>query len=178
MGDSLSAAYQLPTKQGWVALMEEQLIASHPDSSIVNGSISGETTQGGRSRLPKLLEQHKPELVIIELGANDALRGYPLKKTKENLSFMIDSAKNYQARVVLVGNRIPPNYGRKYSEAFFNLYQDLAKQHKIELIPFMLKDVALNPDLMLNDGLHPNALGQTKVLENIMPTILSLLQKK
>ncbi|TBR38606.1 arylesterase [Marinomonas agarivorans] len=178
MGDSLSAAYQLPIKKGWVALLEQQLQTDYPDLHITNASISGETTQGGRSRLPDLLAKNQPDIVILELGANDALRGYPLTKTKENLLFMINAAQQSQAKVLLLGNRIPPNYGKRYSEAFFKLFQELAEQHKLTLVPFMLDKVALNPELMLPDGLHPNAEGQIKVLENIMPVIRPLLMQK
>lgn len=178
MGDSLSAAYQLPIKQGWVALLEKQLQKDSLNIGIINASISGETTQGGRSRLPALLAQNTPKLVILELGANDALRGYPLTKTKENLIFMIEEAQKYQADVLLLGNRIPPNYGKRYSNAFFQLYQELAEQYQIALVPFMLNNVALDSTLMLPDGLHPNAQGQIKVLENIMPVIRPLLPKE
>lgn len=177
MGDSLSAAYQLPIEQGWVALLNRELQSKYDDVIIVNASISGETTQGGRSRFAKLLTDNAPDLVILELGANDALRGYPLSKTKDNLAFMIESSQKQNANILLLGNRLPPNYGRRYSEAFFNLYQELADQYSINLIPFMLENVALDDTLMQDDGYHPNAQGQLKLLDNIMPEVLILLEK-
>ncbi|EAQ65918.1 Lipolytic enzyme, G-D-S-L [Marinomonas sp. MED121] len=174
MGDSLSAAYQLPIEKGWVHLLESHIKQQDTNINIINASISGETTQGGVSRLAPLLKE-APNIVILELGANDALRGYPLKTTKNNLIKMITDSKQAGAKVLLIGNQIPPNYGRRYANAFFTLFQDIAEQEEIPLVPFMLDNVALNQDLMLNDGLHPNAQGQTQVLKNIMPKVLSLL---
>lgn len=177
LGDSLSAAYQLPVESGWVHLLEQEVSQQGKSINIINASISGETTQGGAARLASLLQEH-PQLVILELGANDALRGYPLKTTKSNLVKMIKASKLAGAKVLLIGNQIPPNYGRHYSTAYFQLYQDIAQQEDVSLVPFMLDNVALNQDLMLNDGLHPNAQGQTFVLENIMPKVLPLLELK
>ncbi|OUR66661.1 arylesterase [Marinomonas sp. 42_23_T18] len=177
MGDSLSAAYQLPIENGWVHLLETRVKQQDDKIDIINASISGETTQGGVSRLVSLLE-NKPTLVILELGANDALRGYPLKTTKKNLIKMIKDSKRIGAKVLLIGNQIPPNYGRRYANAFYALYQDIAQQEEVSLVPFMLDNVALNQDLMLKDGLHPNAQGQTVVLQNIMPKVLPLLELK
>lgn len=175
MGDSLSAAYNLPIEKGWVHLLASEI--KDQDVTITNASISGETTQGGVLRLPSLLKQ-PPQLVILELGANDALRGYPLKTTKKNLIKMIQESKNAGAKVLLIGNQIPPNYGRRYASAFYALYETIAQQEEVSLVPFMLDNVALNQDLMLNDGLHPNAQGQTVVLQNIMPKVLPLLDLK
>lgn len=175
MGDSLSAAYQLPVEKGWVHLLESSVKQQDNQIHIINASISGETTQGGVSRLPSLLEQ-SPALVILELGANDALRGYPLKTTKKNLIKMIQDSKQAGAKILLIGNQIPPNYGRRYANAFYALYQDIAQQEEVSLVPFMLDNVALNQNLMLKDGLHPNAQGQTIVLQNIMPKVLPLLE--
>lgn len=177
MGDSLSAAYQLPVEKGWVHLLETNIKQQDNNVDIINASISGETTQGGVSRLMSLLET-KPTLVILELGANDALRGYPLKTTKKNLIKMIKDSKGAGAKVLLIGNQIPPNYGRRYANAFYTLYQDIAQQEEVSLVPFMLDNVALDQDLMLKDGLHPNAQGQTVVLQNIMPKVLPLLELK
>jgi acyl-CoA thioesterase-1 len=177
MGDSLSAAYQLPVEKGWVHLLKTNIQQQDNTLDIVNASISGETTQGGVSRLTSLLE-NKPTLVILELGANDALRGYPLKTTKKNLVQMIKNSKDAGAKVLLIGNQIPPNYGRRYANAFYALYQDIAQQEEVSLVPFMLDNVALDQDLMLKDGLHPNAKGQTVVLQNIMPKVLPLLELK
>ena len=176
-GDSLSAAYNLRQQQGWVSLLGEQINQSHPDITIINASISGETTQGGLARLPKLLETHQPTWVVLELGANDGLRGYPLNQAKQNLASMIELIQQHSADIVLLGNHLPSNYGRTYTTQFFNLYKELAEQYQIAYIPFMLENVALDSSLMQNDGLHPNAKGQPVVLNNITPTLLPLLNK-
>ena len=177
MGDSLSAAYNLRQQDGWVSLLENKLSSSHPQTTIINASISGETTQGGLSRFPALLDKYKPRWVILELGANDALRGYPLQQTISNLETMVEQAQQIDAKVLLVGNQIPQNYGKRYTQMFFNLYKDIAQKYQTNYIPFMLENVALNKDLMLGDGLHPNAQGQIIVLENIEPTLYEMLQK-
>ncbi|WP_323133271.1 arylesterase [Marinomonas communis] len=176
-GDSLSAAYNLRQQQGWVSLLGEQINQSHPDITIINASISGETTQGGLARLPKLLETHQPTWVVLELGANDGLRGYPLNQAKQNLASMIELIQQHSADIVLLGNHLPSNYGRTYTTQFFNLYKELAEQYQIAYVPFMLENVALDPSLMQNDGLHPNAKGQPVVLNNITPALLPLLNK-
>lgn len=176
-GDSLSAAYNLRQQQGWVSLLGEQINQSHPDITIINASISGETTQGGLARLPKLLETHQPTWVVLELGANDGLRGYPLNQAKQNLASMIELIQQHSADIVLLGNHLPSNYGRTYTTQFFNLYKELAEQYQIAYVPFMLENVALDPSLMQNDGLHPNAKGQPVVLNNITPTLLPLFNK-
>lgn len=177
MGDSLSAAYNLRQQDGWVSLLEKQLSQSNPEIKIVNASVSGETTQGGLSRFPALLESHKPKWVILELGANDALRGYPLNQTTINLENMIEQAHQVDSQVLLIGNQIPQNYGKRYTEMFFNLYKDIAEKYNLAYLPFMLQDVALNKELMLNDGIHPNAKGQPIVLKNILPHLETLLDK-
>ncbi|KKM63450.1 hypothetical protein LCGC14_1511320 [marine sediment metagenome] len=175
MGDSLSAAHNLRPEQGWVSLLENQLSESHPDINIVNASVSGETTQGGLSRFSQLLTEHKPQWVILELGANDALRGYPLAQATKNLESMIEQAQKIEAKVLLIGNQIPQNYGQRYTEMFFNLYKDIASKYQLAYVPFMLKNVALNKDLMQADGLHPNKDGQPVVLQNILPALQPLL---
>lgn len=175
MGDSLSAAHNLRPELGWVSLLENQLSKSHPEITIVNASVSGETTQGGLARFKQLLSEHKPSWVILELGANDALRGYPLTQTKQNLESMIEQAHKADAKVLLVGNQIPQNYGKRYTEMFFNLYKELAEQYQLAYVPFMLKGVALDKTLMQADGLHPNKEGQPVVLQNIKPALLPLL---
>ncbi len=177
MGDSLSAAHNLRPELGWVSLLENQLSESHPEITIVNASVSGETTQGGLARFKQLLSEHKPSWVILELGANDALRGYPLTQTKQNLQSMIEQAHKADAKVLLVGNQIPQNYGKRYTEMFFNLYKELAEQYQLAYVPFMLKGVALNKALMQADGLHPNKEGQPVVLQNIKPALLPLLDE-
>ena len=177
MGDSLSAAHNLRPELGWVSLLENQLSESHPEITIVNSSVSGETTQGGLARFKQLLSEHKPSWVILELGANDALRGYPLTQTKQNLESMIEQAHKADAKVLLVGNQIPQNYGKRYTEMFFNLYKELAEQYQLAYVPFMLKGVALDKTLMQADGLHPNKKGQPVVLNNIKPALLPLLDE-
>ena len=175
MGDSLSAAYNLRQQDGWVSLLENQLSQSNPDISVINASVSGETTQGGLSRFSALLATHRPNWVVLELGANDALLGYPLNQTTINLEKMIEQAHQENAVVLLVGNQIPQNYGKRYTQMFFNLYKDIASKYNVAYLPFMLKGVALNKDLMQNDGLHPNKEGQPIVLQNILPYLQPLL---
>jgi len=175
MGDSLSAAYNLRQQDGWVSLLEKQLSQSNPDISVINASVSGETTQGGLSRFSAALATHRPKWVVLELGANDALRGYPLNQTTINLEKMIEQAQQEGTAVLLIGNQIPQNYGKRYTQMFFNLYKDIATKYDIAYLPFMLKDVALNKALMQNDGLHPNKEGQPIVLQNILPYLLPLL---
>ena len=175
MGDSLSAAYNLRQQDGWVSLLKNQLSQSHPEIDIINASVSGETTQGGLSRFNDLLTTHKPSLVILELGANDALRGYPLDQTTLNLEKMVEQAQETGAVVLLIGNQIPQNYGKRYTEMFFNLYKNIATKYDLAYVPFMLEGVALNKDLMQNDGLHPNKAGQPIVLQNILPYLEPLL---
>jgi len=177
MGDSLSAAYNLRQQDGWVSLLENQLSESHPDIKVINASISGETTQGGLSRFSALLTTHEPEWVILELGANDALRGYPLNQTTLNLEKMIEQANQANSTVLLIGNHIPQNYGKRYTEMFFNLYKDIADKYNLVYLPFMLQDVALNKNLMQDDGFHPNKNGQPIVLQNIQPYLQTLLEK-
>ena len=175
MGDSLSAAYNLRQEVGWVSLLEKQLSQSNPEIKIVNASVSGETTQGGLSRFSPLLQQHKPRWIILELGANDALRGYPLAQTSKNIEKMIEEAQRSNTKVLLIGNQIPQNYGKRYTEMFFTLYEKIAKKYKVAYLPFMLEGIALNKSLMLEDGLHPNKDGQPFVLQNILPYLQPLL---
>lgn len=177
LGDSLSAEYGLTHGSGWVALLEEKMQAQYTDVTIVNASISGETTSGGRSRLPALLKKHQPKIVVIELGANDALRGLSLTATRANLQAMIDSAKENRAKVLLIGMQIPPNYGTAYTQQFANLYPKLAKQSKAALVPFMLEGVVGNPDYFQSDRIHPTAEAQPQILQNIWPHLKPLLQK-
>lgn len=176
MGDSLSAAYNLRPESGWVSLLEDHFSESDRDITIINASVSGETTQGGLSRFEQIITEHNPRWVILELGANDALRGYPLDQTRDNLESMITQAQAANANVLLIGNRIPLNYGKRYTEMFFNLYSEIAEKHQIATMPFMLKDVALNKDLMQEDGIHPNKEGQVIIFENILPYITSLTE--
>jgi acyl-CoA thioesterase I len=177
MGDSLSAAYNLKSEQGWVALLSQRLQTQGYGYEVINASVSGETTTGGLQRLPRALEIHHPGLVILELGANDGLRGLPLATAKENLAEMVQLAKGAGARVLLVGIRIPPNYGVRYANDFASLYVDLAKQFQLPLIPFLLDKVALDTSLMQEDGLHPNARGEPQVLDTVWHGLEPLLKK-
>lgn len=172
MGDSLSAAHNIDIKTGWVSLLRERLNGS--EWEVINASISGETTAGGRARLPALLEKHQPELCIIELGANDGLRGQSIKKMQGNLDNMITQCKEH-GQVLLLGIWLPPNYGAAYTKAFRAAYPHLAEQHKVPFIPFFLEGVANNLQYMQADELHPNELGQPLILENVWPKLKPLL---
>ena len=178
VGDSLSAEYGLARGAGWVALLEKRVVAAKLALRVVNASISGDTTSGGRSRLPALLKQHKPQWVVIELGGNDALRGLPLKMTQDNLSVMARAAQAAGAKVVVVGMAMPPNYGRQYSEDFFKLFAVVANTEKAALVPFLLKGVADGPDaetLFQPDRIHPTAAAQGRMLDNVWPVLRPLL---
>ena len=175
MGDSLSAAYNLPTQEGWVALTAERMKKSHPQWKVVNASISGETSTGGISRLPAALKLHKPNLVIIELGANDALQGLPLAQTRKNLLQMTRLSKAGKAKVLLIGNQIPPNYGKAYTQQFAANYTDLAKQEKTGLLPFMLEPIATDRKYFQRDQIHPTKEGQIKLRDHIWPALKPLL---
>jgi acyl-CoA thioesterase-1 len=176
-GDSLSAAYGLKTEQGWVALLQNRLRSEGYGYTVVNASISGETTAGGRSRLARALEQHKPAIVVLELGANDGLRGLPLQAARANLEAMVASIKQAHARVLLAGILIPPNYGPQYSQGFADMYQELAAEQRLPFVPFLLDGVALDPQLMQEDGYHPRAEGEPHVLENVWQHLRPLLER-
>ncbi len=181
VGDSLSAEYGLPRGSGWVALLQARLLQQKIATGVVNASISGDTTSGGRTRLPALLKQHRPGVVVIELGANDALRGLPLAMTYGNLDAMTKAAQAAGAKVVLVGMRLPPNYGRTYGEEFAALYGALAKARGAALVPFMLHGVADVPQaesLFQRDGIHPIAAAHPTILANIWPVLQPLLKKR
>ncbi|NHZ61529.1 arylesterase [Massilia genomosp. 1] len=178
LGDSLSAEYGLNRGAGWVALMEHKLKAEKIEAAIVNASISGETTSGGRARLPALLTRHKPDVVVIELGANDGLRGLPVPAAEANMRTMIELAQKNKARVLLVGMRIPPNYGRQYTDSFFGMYKSLATQYKTALVPFMLDGVADKPPLFQPDRLHPAANAHPIILATIWPHMLPLVTSR
>ncbi len=177
LGDSLSAEYGLARGSGWVALLEKKLQAEKMDARIVNASISGETTSGGRARLPALLDQHKPDVVVIELGGNDALRGLALNATEDNLASMITASQKAKARVLLVGMQIPPNYGRDYAQKFAAIYARLAKEKKTDLVPFLLEEVAEQPQLFQGDRIHPTADAQPLILKNVWPHLKPMLAK-
>ena len=180
LGDSLSAEYGLARGSGWVALLEQKLKAEKIAASVVNASISGDTTSGGRSRLPALLAQHKPTHLILELGGNDALRGLPLAMTRENLLAMTRAAKAAGAKVLLVGMQVPPNYGRAYTEDFARSFQDVARERRAGLVPFLLAGVADRPDAeawFQSDRIHPLAKAHPVMLDNVWPALKTLLPR-
>ena len=178
LGDSLSAEYGIARGSGWVALLQQRLAARKPPVEVLNASISGDTTAGGRSRLPGLLSQHRPSHVVIELGGNDALRGLPLKNTQENLLAMVRAAKAAGARVLLVGMQVPPNYGASYGRDFSALFESVAKSEKTALTPFLLKGVADRPDAQdwfQGDRIHPLAKAHPLMLEQVWQGLKPLL---
>jgi acyl-CoA thioesterase I len=175
MGDSISAAYGMSLEQGWVALLAKELDKTHPGTPVINASISGETTVGALQRLPRLLDQHQPGIVIIELGGNDGLRGYPLGKLRSNLLEMTRLAQAGDAQVIIVPMEIPPNYGSRYTDGFRESYRIVASNSGSTLATFLLEDVAVNPELMQADGIHPRAEAQHILLANFIPTIMELL---
>ena len=178
IGDSLSAEYGLQRGSGWVALLEQRLNRLSPGTQLVNASISGDTTSGGRSRLPALMAQHRPSLVVIELGGNDALRGLPLSMTQANMTAMVQEAKAIGAKVLLLGMEMPPNYGARYAREFRELFTTVAQQNKVALVPFFLRGVADGPNptaLFQADRIHPNEQAQAKMLDNVWPELRKLL---
>ena len=178
VGDSLSAEYGLKRGTGWVPLLVQQLSANKSPVKVVNASISGDTTSGGRSRLATLLTRHKPDVVVLELGGNDALRGLPLDMTEQNLSAMTQAAKKAGAKVLLVGMQVPPNYGSAYAASFSGLFPKIAKAEKVALVPFFLKGIADASDATAQfqaDRIHPNAQAQPKMLANVWPELKKLI---
>jgi acyl-CoA thioesterase-1 len=172
LGDSLSAEYGLPRGAGWVKLLEQKLHQAQSPWSVFNASISGETTSGGLARLPLLLDQKKPGIVMLELGANDALRGLPIEETEANLRKMIIASKRTGAKVLLFGMRIPPNYGQKYTTQFAALYSSLAKEESVALVPFFLTDVATRPELFQADRIHPNSEAQPILFNSVWAAMI------
>jgi acyl-CoA thioesterase-1 len=175
LGDSISAGYGIDVSQGWVALVQKKLDDTHHDFTLHNASITGDTSSGGLARIDQLLIQHKPNLLILELGANDGLRGLPPALMKSNLAEIIRHAQHANAKVLLLGIKIPPNYGKRYIELFYNVYPQLAKEMNVPVIPFLLEDIALTSGLMQPDGLHPNAQAQPLIAEKIWQQLLPLL---
>lgn len=178
MGDSLSAEYGLQRGQGWVALLQARLQQEKMRAQVVNASISGDTTSGGRSRLPALLAQHKPSVVIVELGGNDALRGLPLAMTRDNLQAMAMAAKATGAKVLLVGMQVPPNYGQSYGKQFTDTFGQVARDQQVALVPFLLKGIADAPDaaqLFQADRIHPVAAAHPTILNTMWPAVKKLL---
>ena len=177
LGDSLSAEYGLTRGTGWVALLQQRLKEQKIDATVVNASISGDTTSGGKSRLGPLLAAHRPDVLVLELGANDGLRGLPLNETENNLNAMLSAARQDKARTLLIGMRIPPNYGTVYARQFSDLFAKVAKNNKSALAPFLLDGVAQQPSLFQADRLHPTEQAQARLLDNVWPYLKPLLQK-
>lgn len=177
VGDSLSAGYGVAVDATWVTLLQRRLAAQGYGYRVVNASVSGETTGGARARLTRALKVHSPAIVVLELGANDGLRGLPLRQVRENLEFMIEGARAAQAKVVLVGMRMPPNYGATYTNQFHALYGELARKYQLPLVDFFLEGVALDEKLMQRDGLHPTAGAQPRLLDNLWPSLEQVLKK-
>ncbi len=177
-GDSISAGYGLPrVERGWVALLQAKLKTEGYGYEVVNASVSGETTAGGLARLPRALAVHHPAIVVLELGGNDGLRALPVDQMRDNLARMIDLAKGAGAQVLLLGIRIPPNYGPQYTTQFGQVYADLARQKRVPAVPFFMSEVALHPELMQADGVHPNEEGQPKLLGSVWPALEPLLKR-
>lgn len=177
LGDSLSAEYGLPRDSGWVALLRQRLASERLDYNVANASISGDTTSDGRSRLPALMQRLKPAIVIVELGANDALRGVPLATTEANLRAIVESVRHSNAKVVLVGMYVPPNYGPAYTQKFHSLYGQLAQDMRIPLVPFLLAGIENKPDMFQADQIHPTQQAQPALLDNVWPALRPLLRK-
>jgi len=175
LGDSISAAYGFEVEQGWVALMQENIKSEYPDYTIYNESISGDTSAGGLARLPLIIKKYKPNIIMLELGANDGLRGMSLFAMKKNLSAIIEQSKKSGAQVLILSMRIPSNYGKRFTDMFYGSYQKLSTQHEVSVVPFILENVALDKKFMQRDGLHPNALAQPIISNHIYPYLIKLL---
>lgn len=177
LGDSLSAAYGIPVNEGWVSLLDQRLVRHNFDYKVVNASISGETTLGAKTRLKKLLDAHQPDLIIIELGANDGLRGFALSEIEQNLQWMINTIEESGSDVLLVPMQLPPNYGTAYNQRFMSIYTSVSEITGVNLSEFILNDVAQYPELMQADGLHPVQAAQAIMLDNIWPSLKTLIVK-
>jgi acyl-CoA thioesterase-1 len=176
-GDSLSAAYGIAQNEGWVALLQRRLEQRRLDYTVVNASISGETTSGGASRIEATLSEHKPAIVIVELGANDGLRGLPVDQMRENLATIIRAAQKAGSRLLLVGMKLPPNYGPKYTAEFEQAFTALSRQYQCALVPFLLAGMATNRSLFLDDNFHPTAKAQPLILENVWTALAPMLKR-
>jgi acyl-CoA thioesterase I len=174
LGDSLSAGYGINVEKGWVALLDQALTKKN-SIKIINASVSGETTTGGKARLPQLLKSHQPQIVILELGGNDGLRGQPIAMIKKNLNEMIKMIDKTGAKTLLVGIQIPPNYGERYTQSFAAIYAQLADEYELSLVPFLLEGVATHSELMQNDGIHPTEAAQPQLLANVLPVLEKML---
>ncbi|MEZ5490587.1 MAG: arylesterase [Gammaproteobacteria bacterium] len=176
-GDSLSAAYGIDESEGWVELLKSRLRSDGYTYEVVNGSVSGETTTGGLSRLPAMLDSYQPDLVILELGGNDGLRGLPLSAIRDNLVGMVTMSRESGADVLLAGIQIPPNYGPRYTEPFFAQYSQIADELNLDLVPFLIDGIPQQPELMQDDGIHPKAEAQQMILDNVWPVLQPMLKK-
>lgn len=175
-GDSLSAAYGIDEEQGWVRLLESKISEENWPYRVINGSVSGETTTGGLERLPAMLSTYAPDIVVLELGGNDGLRGLPVAVMKENLSSMVQLVQAAGGEVLLAGIQIPPNYGPRYTEPFFASFSEIATEEEIPLVPFLIDGIPQQPELMQNDGIHPKAEAQFMILENVWPYLEPILK--
>ena len=175
LGDSVSAGYGLASNEGWVALLQSRLQTQGYGYRVVNASVSGETTTGGLARLPRALSVHRPQIVIVELGGNDGLRALPLETSRRNLERIIETSQASGARVLLLGMKIPPNYGPRYSQGFEQLFRDLARRYRLPFEPFFLEKIALAPGMMQADGLHPTAKAQPVMLDTVWPVLKPML---
>jgi acyl-CoA thioesterase-1 len=176
LGDSLSAAYGLPREKGWVTLLEERLSARKFNYRVVNASISGETSAGGASRIEALLRQHRPQILILALGANDGLRGLPIEQLETNLEVIIRAARRSDTKVLLAGMHLPPNFGPAYTRRFTAVYAELARRHRTAFVPFLLEGFADRPEYFLADGIHPNAAAQPLILDRVWQALAPLLR--
>jgi acyl-CoA thioesterase-1 len=174
MGDSLSSAYGIERDKGWVSLLQERLDGK---ARVINASISGETSSGGANRLPELLGQHEPDIVLLELGGNDGLRGLPPRQFEANMAKMIEASREAGADVLLLGIDIPPNYGQAYRDAFTGVFHRLAEEYDVSLVPFLLDGIALDENLMQSDGIHPTAAAQPRILELVWPALAAMLEE-
>lgn len=175
VGDSISAAFGLDTRQGWVALLQTRLTGRGYDYQVVNASISGDTSAGGAARLPGLLVEHRPDLVIVELGGNDGLRGLPPAQLQQNLANMVRQSQEAGAKVLILGMKLPPNYGQRYTTAFAEVFPKVARETGAALVPFLLEGIGGVPSMMQRDGIHPTAQAQSRLLENVWPHLQPLL---
>jgi acyl-CoA thioesterase-1 len=176
VGDSLSAAYGMPVERGWVALLKQRIADDQRSWQIINASISGDTTANARARLPQAITRHQPDIIVLELGGNDGLRGLSLTEMKQNLAAMIETAGRHDARVLLIGVQLPPNYGSHYTEKFHAVYHDLAQEHGVALVPSMVDGVGTHPELMQSDGIHPNVEAQPLIVERVWAQLRPLLE--
>lgn len=177
-GDSLSAAFGIDQQKGWVRLLQNRLESPYFNATVFNASISGETSQGGLSRIAQVLDKHKPDIVLLELGGNDGLQGLPLTLMEDNLGRIVQIIQAKNIRILLLGIHLPPNYGKFYTQEFDNVYKDLAEKYKLPFVPFLLEGIATEPELMQSDGIHPRAEAQRMILDNVWPYLKPMLPQR